>query len=69
MDTIFGGEARNPVGYCALHHGTVTVKQLKKRGCLGKQCRHLKRYEHEYWRQRELNKQRRIERKERISAI
>lgn len=55
--TIFGNEAKNPVAYCTLHHGALTTKQMKLKGCLCKQCWHLrKNEEHEYWRQREIKK-------------
>lgn len=39
--TIYGGKPKNPVAYCALHNGSLTVKEMKKKGCLGKQCHHL----------------------------
>ena len=39
--------------------GSLTVKEMKRKGCLGKQCRHLQKNEqHEYWKQRELAKAR-----------
>lgn len=45
--------------YCCLHCGLLTVKEMKRKNCLGKQCRHLKRFEnHEYWRQRRIAKER-----------
>lgn len=40
--TIYGGKPKNPAAYCALHNGSLTVKEMKKRGCLGKQCHHLR---------------------------
>jgi hypothetical protein len=46
------------VGYCWHHHCYVTVTQIKQKECLKKQCNALERYEHEYWRQRELAKAR-----------
>lgn len=56
---IFGGRPNNPATYCKLHCGSLTVKEMKRKGCLGKQCRHLQKNEqHEYWRQRELAKAR-----------
>ena len=55
--TIFGSRPKKPVAYCALHCGALTVKEMKRKGCLGKQCWHLQKNEqHEYWRQRELAK-------------
>lgn len=44
------------VGRCWKHNCEVTVKQLKQKECLRKQCKALERYEHEYWKQRELIK-------------
>lgn len=52
------------VGRCWKHHCDVTVKQLKQKECLRKQCGALEKYEHEYWRQRELNKLRKKSKKE-----
>ena len=60
--TIYGGTPKNPAAYCALHDGSLTVKEIKRKNCLGKQCRHLqKNEEHEYWHQRERMKQRKAE--------
>ena len=44
--------------YCKKHNCSLTWKQIKTRSCLGKQCWHLVKYDHEVWRQRELQKQR-----------
>lgn len=49
---------RRCVGYCWKHHCYMTSTQLKQKECLKKQCDALERYEHEYWRQRELTKMR-----------
>ena len=59
---LYGSQISNHkvIGYCWKHKGALTVKQLKQKRCLQKQCHALERYEHEYWRQRELIKQRRI---------
>ena len=60
--SIYGGMPSNPAGYCALHDGSLTVKEIKRKNCLGKQCRHLQKNEaHDYWRQRERMKQRKAE--------
>lgn len=57
--SIYGGKTKNPAAYCALHNGTLSVKEMKKKQCLGKQCRHLRKNEqHEYWNQRLLMKAR-----------
>lgn len=55
-------EAR-AVGYCHRHHCYLSSTQLKRKECLKKQCTHLEKYEHEFWRQREITKQRRQQRK------
>ena len=52
------------VGYCSRHHCYVSATQLKRKGCLQKQCTHLEKHEHEFWRQRELIKIKRKQRKE-----
>jgi hypothetical protein len=44
------------VGYCRRHHCYVSSTQLKQKECLKKQCNHLEKHEHEFWRQRELKK-------------
>jgi hypothetical protein len=59
----------NVAGYCKLHKCGLTVKQIKCRNCLGKACWHLeKNEEHAWWRQREVAKQKRKERKEIING-
>lgn len=50
---------RRCIGFCWKHRCYVTSTQLKKKECLKKQCNALERYEHEFWRQRELTKLRR----------
>jgi hypothetical protein len=47
---------RRCVGYCWKHHCYVSATQLKQKECLKKGCDALERYEHEYWRQREITK-------------
>lgn len=62
--TIYGGKPRSAVAYCALHDGVLTAHEMKMRGCLGKQCRHLQKYEdHPFWKQREALKSRKLERR------
>ena len=57
-------------GYCHLHHKYLTVKQLRQHDCLGKQCFHLEKHEeHDWWRQREVMKQKRKDRKEKYSHL
>lgn len=60
--SIYGGSPHNPAAFCRLHDGSLTVREIKHKGCLGKQCHYLiKNDEHEYWKQRELHKQRKAE--------
>lgn len=54
---------KRAIGFCQRHHCYVTSTQLKQKQCLSKQCYHLEKREHEFWRQRELTKQRRRNRK------
>ena len=50
---------RRCVGFCWKHRCYVTSTQLKQKECLKKRCDALERYEHEFWRQRELIKMKR----------
>lgn len=54
---------RRAVGFCHRHHCYVSSTQIKQKECLKKQCSHLERYEHEFWRQREAIKLRRQQKK------
>jgi hypothetical protein len=61
---LFGTHSDNIAGYCKLHRCGMTVKQIKGRECLKKQCWHLEKNEsHQWWRQRDLTKQKREARK------
>lgn len=65
--TLFNGNSDNCCGYCQLHHCAMTVKQMRAKECLQKQCWHLTKYEeHPYWIQRASMKQKRKDRKERM---
>lgn len=67
-ECLFGTCSNNVAGYCKLHQKSMTVKQMKTKECLQKECWHLEKNEnHQYWRQRELTKQRRKERKQKIN--
>lgn len=57
------------IGYCSRHHCYLSTTQLKQKECLKKQCTHLERHEHEFWRQRELTKTRRKQRKVTLGVI
>lgn len=64
---LYGSEfdKNRACGYCVHHHKYLTVKQVRQHNCLGKQCWYLKKNEsHDWWRQREVMKQKRKERKE-----
>ena len=66
---LFNTRSDNVVAYCKHHHCYMTVKQMKCKGCLGKQCWYLQKNEqHDYWRQRNVTKQRRKDRKNNINA-
>lgn len=55
--TLNNSYARSPCAYCKLHHCSLTVKQVKQKECLKKQCWHLSKYEsHEWWTQRSILK-------------
>lgn len=67
-ECLFGSYSDNCCAYCKLHHCSMTVKQMKAKGCLQKQCWHLSKNEtHQYWQQRALTKQKRIDRKQAIN--
>lgn len=54
-ETIFGGGVACPAGFCKLHNGALSVKQIRKKDCLQKECWHFrKNSDHPWWRQREL---------------
>lgn len=57
------------VGYCRRHHCYLSSTQLKRKDCLKKQCTHLEKHEHEFWKQREITKMRRQQRKITLTNI
>lgn len=68
-ECLFNTYSNNVAAYCKHHNCGMTVKQIKCKNCLGKQCWYLqKNEEHEWWAQRELTKQRRNNRKERMRS-
>ena len=68
-ECLFNTQSNNVVAHCRLHHCSMTVKQMKCKNCLQKQCRHFVRNEeHQYWRQKELVKQKRKNRKQMINS-
>lgn len=55
---LYGGASNNVCAYCKRKGCYMTVKQVKKKECLKKECHHLdKKEDHEWWKQRELLKQ------------
>lgn len=67
-ECLFNTSSNNVAAYCRYHHCSITVKQMKCKECLNKQCRHLvKNEEHQYWRQREFVKQKRKNRRQMIN--
>ena len=66
--TLYNCYSDNCCAYCKLHHCSMTVKQMKSKEYLQKQCWHLvKNEEHAYWKQRETMKQKRKDRKDRMN--
>ena len=66
--TLYNGCSDNCCAYCKLHHCSMTVKQMRMKECLQKQCWHLdKNEDHPYWRQRAVVKEKRKARKNRIN--
>lgn len=63
--TLYHSYSDNCCAYCNLHGCFMTTKQMRKKECLKKQCRHLKKNEaHMIWTQRarmkEIRKQRNL---------
>ena len=58
LPSLYGTEIteKHCIGYCKKHCGHITCKQLKRKECLRKQCRHLEKRPHEFWEQRALIK-------------
>ena len=66
---LFNTYSNNVAAYCKHHHCCMTVKQIKAKNCLQKQCWYLQKNDaHEWWTQRESSKQKRKARKERMNA-
>lgn len=62
--TLYNGESAKCAAFCKRHHCGLTVKQIKQRQCLGKECWHFVKYEsHHWWRERESLKRKKKERK------
>lgn len=62
---LFNTHSDNVAAYCRYHKCNMTVKQIRCKNCLGKNCWHLVKNEnHSWWKQRETMKQKRKDRKE-----
>lgn len=69
-ECLFNTFSDNCCAFCLHHHCSMTVKQMRAKGCLQKECWHLvKNEDHEYWRQRERTKQKRKARKQAIDEF
>lgn len=64
--TFYGSRSNNSCAYCWKHCLSLTPKQVKTRGCLGKQCDALKKFDHPFWDAREAKKEQRRARKARL---
>ena len=56
VDVLYGSESEksNCCGYCKLKHKYLTVRQMKTKQCLGKQCNALSKIEeHPFWNYRD----------------
>ncbi len=65
--TLFRGKSTNLCGWCYYHDKGLTVRQMRLKKCLSRQCNAFKKFpEHTYWQQREAakraKKQRKLER-------
>ncbi len=56
-------DKKHCVGYCKFHKCYMTFKQIKKKQCLQKQCGALERLPHQFWKQREIKKQKKKDKK------
>lgn len=69
MECLFHTESNNVAAYCKHHHCGITVKQMKAKKCLQKQCNYfVKNEQHDHWRQREWIKHQRKVKKNVINA-
>jgi hypothetical protein len=67
-ECLFNTNSNNVAAYCRYHHCGMTVKQMRCKDCLKKQCHYIVKNEnHQYWKQREATKQKRKDRKQMIN--
>ena len=67
-ETLYNTYAKHPCAYCKKKNCSLTVKQVRAKECLKKQCWHLVRYKHEWWEQREAQKKKKKEKKKALTA-
>ena len=68
--TLYDSYSDNCCAYCKYHGCFMTAKQMTKKECLKKQCRHLQKNEdHDIWKQRARMKEKRQKRKLAMAAI
>lgn len=64
---LFNTQSDNIAAYCRYHKCGMTVKQIRCKNCLGKNCWYLvKNEEHSWWKQRETMRKKRQDRKKRL---
>lgn len=70
-NTLYGTSAKKEkiCAYCKWHRKNMTVRQVHKKDCLRKQCKYLKKLEHQWWIDREKKKELRQKRKEYINTF
>lgn len=67
---LFNTQSDNIAAYCRYHKCGLTVKQIRCKNCLGKNCWYLvKNEEHSWWKQRETMKKKRQDRRERLMSF
>lgn len=67
--TLNNTVARSPCAYCRKKGVSLTVRQMKKKECLKKNCWYLVKYDHEFWRQRDLAKEKKKANKDIMKLI
>ena len=66
-ETLNNTYAKKPCAYCKLKKCSLTVKQVRAKECLKKECWHLVKYDHEWWKQREAIKKKKKENKKALT--
>lgn len=55
--TLFYGYSSNLCAWCHYHNAGLTVRQMRLKQCLGRQCNALEKYDHPIWKYRERIRQ------------